>query len=806
MQNSAVASQNGSTLSQAPAQLLDLAFDRLKAGDAGAADAMVIEALGFAPSDPDAWNLAGMTAQALGAHKAAIERFDSAARLAGAHPVILTCRARSELALGQRDAALASLTEAVAKPGASAETMTLLAGVLLDLGRLDAAGHAVLAGLSKFPGQPHLMVLKGRLLAGAGERDAALDAYRKAYAAEPALRDAYRFAAVELFAARRYDDAAAHLAKALELNSSDIETWVNFSTALERCGRPGQARGAARQALALRPGHGPALDAMARAVSAEKDPAITDQLLADIAAGFASFNEPEGALVTLTMNILYRQTEFLRLRVALHERDWRGPLPVEEAIPADRRALLYQLTHDAFAQLFARRPIPCWDTERVFASLRAAFLALDAAGALDAEAARTPACQALLVMMARQAHLTEHLSDISETERGGLPALRDKVAALGSAAPSDITAGDWARIALLAAYEPLAASAPGLAPLAAAEATPAPIRAILEEQILAPDAEAALAPSIESALPETDAGAASARVRAQYEAHPYPRWSRMAAGGVEPAGRRMADVLGVMRAEGAKAGAPYRVLIAGSGTGAQPIQFARRFAHAEVLAVDLSRASLAYATRKARALGVDNIRFLQADLLALPEGPHFEEIHCSGVLHHLADPEAGLKALTARLAPRGLMHLALYSRIARREIAAAREAFAKARPDFDPAAAGVEVGQEDLRAFRRWVAAEAPEQLAAALPGWVDFYTASMLRDLMFPAQETSYRLSEIRSMLARAGLRFCAFDLHHDPAVLAAFDKVHPGARDDLDAWEAFESERPSSFRYMYRLWVQKA
>lgn len=800
MQDSALAAQGTSS-----AQLLDLAFSRLQAGDPQTAETMVVTALNASKGDPDAWNLAGMTAQALGAHEAAIERFDAASRLVGAHPVILTCRARSELSLGRRDAALASLTEAVSKPGCSADAMALLAGVLLDLGRRDAAARAVKSGLAAFPDQPHLTVLKGRLLSGAGDHAAALAAYRAALKTDPTIRDAHRLAAVELFAVKRYDEAAAHLAQALDLDAKDVEAWVNLSVALARCDRADQARGAARRALALAPGHGPARDAMARALAIAVDPAITDQLLDDIAEAFACPGESHGPLITLTMNILYIQTEFLRLRTALHERDWRGPLPVDEALPEERRSLLYQLAHPAFARLFANRPIPCWDTERVFASLRAGFLDLDRRGALDAEAEREPACLALIVLMARQAHLNEHIAEISDGETAQLAALSSAVSGRFGADADAPTTGDWARLALVAAYRPLAEldAADALLALADAETTPAALRAILEEQLVAPRREAGILDSIESALPE--AGAAfdpvSARVRAQYEAHPYPRWTVMPTGGAEAPDTRMADVLGVMRAQTGAARSRYRVLIAGAGTGAQPIRFARRFPHAEVLAIDLSRASLAYATRKAAEFGVENVRFQQANLLTSPESAPLDEIHCSGVLHHLAEPEAGLRALVDRLAPQGLMHLALYARAARRSIEATRAAYASARPHLDI----WNLTLADLRAFRRWVAREAPDSARQALPEWVDFYSASMLRDLVFPAQETTYRLSEIRSMLDRAGLRFVSFDLAHDPAVLAGFDAAYPGRRDDLDAWEEYESRQPDSFRFMYRFWVQK-
>ena len=51
----------------------------------------------------------------------------------------------------------------------------------------------------------------------------------------------------------------------------------------------------------------------------------------------------------------------------------------------------------------------------------------------------------------------------------------------------------------------------------------------------------------------------------------------------------------------------------------------------------------------------------------------FELIECSGVLHHLADPAAGLAVLRGLLAPGGVMKLGLYARRGRRAIQAARD-------------------------------------------------------------------------------------------------------------------------------------
>src|ERR1051325_8984636 len=85
-----------------------------------------------------------------------------------------------------------------------------------------------------------------------------------------------------------------------------------------------------------------------------------------------------------------------------------------------------------------------------------------------------------------------------------------------------------------------------------------------------------------------------------------------------------------------------KILIAGCGTGKHPFWIAQCFPDARILAIDLSRANLAYARRKTREEGLPNIEYGQADILKLAGiGRIFDRIDAVGVLHHLADPEAG---------------------------------------------------------------------------------------------------------------------------------------------------------------------
>jgi ubiquinone/menaquinone biosynthesis C-methylase UbiE len=104
------------------------------------------------------------------------------------------------------------------------------------------------------------------------------------------------------------------------------------------------------------------------------------------------------------------------------------------------------------------------------------------------------------------------------------------------------------------------------------------------------------------------------------------------------------------------------LLDAGCGTGDSCLYMAVQAPRARVVALDRSPASLDVARRRARRRGLTNIEFVQASLLDLPRlglGT-FDYIVCSGVLHHLPEPEAGMTALVSVLASGGGLGLMLY--------------------------------------------------------------------------------------------------------------------------------------------------
>lgn len=103
------------------------------------------------------------------------------------------------------------------------------------------------------------------------------------------------------------------------------------------------------------------------------------------------------------------------------------------------------------------------------------------------------------------------------------------------------------------------------------------------------------------------------------------------------------------------------VLVAGCGTTAA-VMMAATSPDATFTAIDISEGSLRRSRETAEAHGLAN---LEHHLLPLEEvatlGKDFDFIHCHGVLHHLADPALGLRALGDVLRPHGAMSLMVYA-------------------------------------------------------------------------------------------------------------------------------------------------
>jgi SAM-dependent methyltransferase len=96
------------------------------------------------------------------------------------------------------------------------------------------------------------------------------------------------------------------------------------------------------------------------------------------------------------------------------------------------------------------------------------------------------------------------------------------------------------------------------------------------------------------------------------------------------------------------------VLEAGCGVGSQTMTLARTSPDAQIVSIDVSKQSLATAKARAKAEGITNARFQQADIFALPFEPDsFDHVFVCFVLEHLQQPTEALAALRRVLKPGG---------------------------------------------------------------------------------------------------------------------------------------------------------
>jgi len=157
-------------------------------------------------------------------------------------------------------------------------------------------------------------------------------------------------------------------------------------------------------------------------------------------------------------------------------------------------------------------------------------------------------------------------------------------------------------------------------------------------------------------------------VKDQYEAYPYPARPPGVDGERDVFGPlEELEVLNHFAFGGSRDWTqPFRVLVAGGGTGDASTgigkQMQERGIPGEVVYVDLSSASRAVAEQRAKDLNLKNIQFFTGSLLDVASMGlgEFDYINCSGVLHHLEDPEAGAKALASVLAPNGVLGVMVY--------------------------------------------------------------------------------------------------------------------------------------------------
>lgn len=267
------------------------------------------------------------------------------------------------------------------------------------------------------------------------------------------------------------------------------------------------------------------------------------------------------------------------------------------------------------------------------------------------------------------------------------------------------------------------------------------------------------------------------RLAAQYEAYPYPQRDardeakRLIVG--SPSHLREIDhwVFGAARPRSAG----LRALIAGGGTGDGAIMLAEHLRRdgrlGRVTHLDRSRPAQEIARARAMARGLD-LEWAVASLLDLPEsglGP-FDYIDCCGVLHHLPDPAAGLRALLSVLAPGGGLGLMVYAPHGRTGVYMVQEALGMLAPEGDAPPARLDVARRVMRHLPETAWLRANRYFGDHIDGG-----DAGLYDLLLNPRDRAYTVPAFAALLAEAGLAVTAWmePMRYDPAVFLPDPKL---------------------------------
>jgi SAM-dependent methyltransferase len=250
-----------------------------------------------------------------------------------------------------------------------------------------------------------------------------------------------------------------------------------------------------------------------------------------------------------------------------------------------------------------------------------------------------------------------------------------------------------------------------------------------------------------SPFDDASVGAIAERVAAFYDRRPYPPprddLAARAEGWDDDGRRAEAHLFWPSRA--------YRgdrsILVAGCGT-SQAARYALRWPHARVVGIDVSATSLQFAAKLKRKYSLSNLELRRFPIERAAElGAAFDHVVCTGVLHHLPDPDAGLRALRSVLAPGGAFHLMVYAPYGRVGIYMLQDYCRRL---------GIGATSKEIAALVASLKTLPPDHpLVPLLRAAPDFRTEAGLADALLHPQDRSYSVPQLFDFLERGGLRF---------------------------------------------------
>jgi len=191
----------------------------------------------------------------------------------------------------------------------------------------------------------------------------------------------------------------------------------------------------------------------------------------------------------------------------------------------------------------------------------------------------------------------------------------------------------------------------------------------------------------------------------------------------------------------------YSILVAGCGT-SQAAKHAVRWPAARVTGIDFSATSVRHTEELKQKYNLDNLQVRQLPIERAGElEMSFDQIVCTGVLHHLPDPEAGLRALRGVLKPEGAMHLMVYAPYGRTGIYMLQEFCRRL---------GIHATDEGIRDLIAALKSLPPgHPLESLLREAPDFRHEAALADALLHPQDRAYSVPQLFDFIKKGGMSF---------------------------------------------------
>lgn len=194
-----------------------------------------------------------------------------------------------------------------------------------------------------------------------------------------------------------------------------------------------------------------------------------------------------------------------------------------------------------------------------------------------------------------------------------------------------------------------------------------------------------------------------------------------------------------------------RILSAGCGTN-QAAHIAFNNPDCSVLGIDLSESSLANQQLLKDKYDLKNLRLEQRNILDIGQSAdRFDLIVCTGVLHHMARPDDGMRALASVLSKHGVLYAMVYANSRRAGVYFMQDMFRRL---------GVQQNDDGV-AFVRRILKELPPHHYARwfLPSANVVIEDAELVDIFLHPQDRAYSVQEALDLIAGAGLEFQCWD-----------------------------------------------